>query len=470
MAEIDKTTQIIKAAFDRISTMSQTNAIRTINSVHGLVIMQDDPEFVAKMATVMRDMADRWKLSESALSNLTLLDMQGFDAEVQTRIDDVVKRAEELAAQRGAVEKTEEQENDKNLQQGVAKFMQLIKGGDEDRKRIPKVDRAYVVRPKVKSLWKALVLAAGIWGHPPTVKLTGDPGTGKTMMAQQFAANLSAVFYKVDCAMFAEPGDLYGKQVPSVDENGRLQLVWKDSPFSEAITRGNCVILIDELTRLNYAGQNSLLPLLDGTGEVQPDGRPSPIRRASGVFIFASCNEGVRHAGTYEITEALQSRMAIVFESENLNESEIKTVLEHSLRPSSKPGTSVLAKEKFSVVEVTENIMTLIWRFVNRIREKQFEGGVNLVEEIIPPSPRELFWLARMIHTGGDEAWEWCIYNRYSKDGMGSGAGSNPRSVVAAVRAAEVKKWVDQQKAGPNASAVAAEMAKTRRASGVSTT
>mgnify|MGYP000953540737 CR=1 FL=1 len=435
----EKTSLAIRAACERISSMSGSMAMRAILSIKSLSAMQTDPDFVESIINVLGVMRDRWITGSSGIASPgeTIQEVWSAVNEAQTELR---ARVAELRADQKVKNETGREEDEAAIAEGVKKFLASMKGGNEDSKRVPIVDQAYVIRPNVKALWKALILAGGIWGHPPVVKLTGDPGTGKTMMAQQFAANMGAVFYKVDCAMFAEPGDLYGKLIPAVDENGKLQLAWKDSPFTEAITRGNCVILVDELTRLNYAGQNSLLPLLDGTGEVQPDGRPDPIKRAKGVFIFASCNEGVRHAGTYEITEALQSRMAVVYESEELSENEIKRVLQFSLRPETKPGKSCFAKESWSVVDVPESIETLIWRFVDRLRNKAFVGTVSTLEEILPPSPREIFWLIRMIYTGGDNAWEWCIYNRYSNQGIGTGS-TTPRSIVAAVRKDEAEKW-----------------------------
>ena len=448
----EKTSNAIKAASERIAGMSAANAIRAIKSIHSLAAMQTDPEFVDTISDVLTVMRDKWLTGPVGLAASDGVRNSVY-VMTNTACKELKARASSLRAEQKKGDAKAQKEEADALAKGVQEFLKAMTGGKEDGKRIPIIDQSYVIRPKVKALWKALVLAGGIWGHPPVVKLTGDPGTGKTMLAQQFAAHMGAVFYKVDCAMFAEPGDLYGKLIPAVDENGKLALVWKDSPFTQAITRGNCVILVDELTRLNYAGQNSLLPLLDGTGEVQPDGRPDPIKRAKGVFIFASCNEGVRHAGTYEITEALQSRMAVVYESEELAESEIKRVLQFSLRPETTPGKSCFARETWSVVDVPNSIETLIWRVVARLRNKSYVGNVNTLEEILPPSPRELFWLIRMIHTGGDAAWEWCIYNRYSNQGIGGGSQNNPRSIVAAVRKDEAEKWTHENKSAQTTSA-----------------
>lgn len=440
----ERTTRALKAATERIGMMNASVAQRTLESIYTLAVMQDSPDFLRSMQFVVEKLFEKWQLERGIVE--TPEDIEKFSNLVTKWITELQKKHDTIT---GKIQRDMERESaakSKMLRDGVNAFLAAMKASPEKKHRVPVIDEGYVIRSSAKQIWKALILAAGIWNIPPTVKLAGDPGAGKTMFCQQFAAQMGAAFYKIDCAMFSEPGDLYGKLMPIADDDGKLTLVWKDSPFTEALTSGHCVILLDELTRLDYGGQNSLLPVLDGTSEVQPDGRATPIKRAPGTFILATCNEGVRHAGTYEITEALQSRLSVVFEVEELNKEEIVHVLRYSLSPAIDAGKSCLTdvKEAWSTVQITDSVEGIIWEVVASMR-KAHSSAQNQVEEILPPSPRELFWLIRMIHVAGAEAWHWCLFNRYANESIGGGRSASPRASVIKIKTDIENKWIQQQ-------------------------
>jgi cobaltochelatase CobS len=117
-----------------------------------------------------------------------------------------------------------------------------------------------------------------------SLKIFGDPGTGKSSLPEQYHARLRWPLYKVSCSPSTELFQLMGQMLPNPEGGMR----WSDGPVLRAAREGTSVLL-DEYNVLDPGQATGLNLLLDGysitipeTGEVV---LPKP-----GFRVFATEN------------------------------------------------------------------------------------------------------------------------------------------------------------------------------------
>lgn len=150
--------------------------------------------------------------------------------------------------------------------------------------------------------------------------LVGQSGNGKTSLAAEFAKQHGMDFVKVNCSTVRDPEEWFGYREA---ENGST--VFVPTAFTESVERGNAVILLDELNRLEPYLHNSLMPLLDETRSTTVHGHN--IEVGPNVVFFSTINIGSGFVGTFMLDTALKNRMDLTVIMPSLDrESEISLI------------------------------------------------------------------------------------------------------------------------------------------------
>jgi nitric oxide reductase NorQ protein len=140
------------------------------------------------------------------------------------------------------------------------------------------------------------------------VLVNGPHGSGKSELAQQYAASRHRPYAQLDCGGLSEAYQIFGKMTL---KNG--QTVYEKGLFTEAIRTPGCVIHLQELNRAESdRALNALFSLLDDTcRSLWVEELGELIEVAPGVTFFATMNEGFQYIGTMPLDAALKDRFLI---------------------------------------------------------------------------------------------------------------------------------------------------------------
>jgi nitric oxide reductase NorQ protein len=178
----------------------------------------------------------------------------------------------------------------------------------EDSFMRPTLDEHFRMAPGLRDYLKGIATAAQ-GGSIEQVRFVGPAGCGKTEAALQLAALAGFDAFIMDCSVVREPRDWFGSRTV---RGGAV--VWQDSPFTHAIQRGRCVVILDEANRASLNVGNSLLPLLDRRRASLIAERGSVVRVAPSTVFVATMNEGAQFTGTGPLDAALRDRFPRVVE------------------------------------------------------------------------------------------------------------------------------------------------------------
>lgn len=138
-----------------------------------------------------------------------------------------------------------------------------------------------------------------------TVLFDGPSGFGKTSVASRIAEVLGMNLFYMDMTLVLEVEELLGFREIS---EGSTQ--FKTNPFVAAISKGNCVVVLDELNRTSPSALNALLPLLDFRGKLIVHGQEVEV--GPRVVFIATLNLGSKFTGTQKTDAALTNRFELV--------------------------------------------------------------------------------------------------------------------------------------------------------------
>jgi len=155
----------------------------------------------------------------------------------------------------------------------------MIKGYEAGHPATPPIDDSYVfMRAKLRDImafWESGLQA---------FKISGDPGTGKSSLVEQFHARLRWPLYKVSCSPSTEAYQLIGQLHPKTD--GTLR--WVDGPLMRAAREGTSVLL-DEYNTMDPGQATGLNMLLEGYSITIPE-TGEVLTPTKGFRIFATEN------------------------------------------------------------------------------------------------------------------------------------------------------------------------------------
>lgn len=145
------------------------------------------------------------------------------------------------------------------------------------------------------------------------VLLTGDSGYGKTTLAEKIANLLRLDYIRVNCASMRDNTDWFGYSEITIDPVTNQQVTtFEDTQFSRAITRGNCVIVLDEFNRVQPDLHNSLFPLLDDSQCTEIHNRKFVV--GENVIFVATINQGFQFNATFDLDLAIVNRFDFTLE------------------------------------------------------------------------------------------------------------------------------------------------------------
>ena len=140
------------------------------------------------------------------------------------------------------------------------------------------------------------------------VMMVGPSGYGKTSIPQQKAADWNMEFLRWDCATVRDPEEFFGFRGAidgsTMTEDGKT--LFAESDFTKTLEAGNCIIVLDELNRIDPYISNILFPLLDHAGKTTVAGHEIIV--GQNVIFFATVNLGFQFTGTFTLDTALNNR------------------------------------------------------------------------------------------------------------------------------------------------------------------
>lgn len=143
---------------------------------------------------------------------------------------------------------------------------------------------------------------------PVNILMIGPSGFGKTTVPQKFAQKVGLDFFRMNCATIRDPEEWFGQRIARDSST-----MFVKSLLSKKIEAGNCVIVLDEINRIEPWLTNTLYPLLDdGGGTTVYDGEE--IKIGPNVVFVGTMNLGHNYSGIFQIDAALSNRFAYICE------------------------------------------------------------------------------------------------------------------------------------------------------------
>jgi MoxR-like ATPase len=140
------------------------------------------------------------------------------------------------------------------------------------------------------------------------VMMIGPSGYGKTSIPQQKAKDWGMEFLRWDCATVRDPEEFFGFRGAidgsTMTEDG--ETFFTPSEFTRVLEVGNCVIVLDELNRIDPYISNILFPLLDHAGKTNVANHEIVV--GPNVIFVATVNLGFQFTGTFTLDTALNNR------------------------------------------------------------------------------------------------------------------------------------------------------------------
>jgi MoxR-like ATPase len=139
-------------------------------------------------------------------------------------------------------------------------------------------------------------------GKHVNLLLKGPSGYGKTSTMEAIARHLGVHCVTIDCSQILDPEAWFG-----YSEARDGSTIFEPTELTEAIERGNTIVILDEANRLSPDLSNPLFPILDHRKRTRVHNREIVV--GPGVVFALTVNLGVKYAGTHVIDAALTNRI-----------------------------------------------------------------------------------------------------------------------------------------------------------------
>ena len=247
--------------------------------------------------------------------------------------------------------------------------------------------------------WKILVRSV-LRGQNTII--TGDKGSGKTIVAFAIANSLSR---RIEVFNFGNMQDAQTALIGKTFFDTTKGTYFSKSPFVDAITTPNTIILLDEFSRSSDDGYNIMFPVLDLnqrclrlTDEVN-----SPkVKVAPGVCFIATANIGRGYSATRHIDDAIMDRFTTKIEVDRLSVDERVSII----------------RTVFPVLTV--EVSELISKIVDKLNDFVYGNAGSDARDLPKPiSTRAIIELASLVYDGFsvEDAIDSVIVPEYSTEG-----------------------------------------------------
>ena len=172
--------------------------------------------------------------------------------------------------------------------------------------KVQKWTDAIYIKPGDENLFNTVHKISN--SHHVGIMMIGPSGYGKTSVPEQKAKDWKMSFWRQDCATVRDPEEFFGYRgavdASTMTEDG--ETYFAESHFTKFLTEGNCVIVLDELNRVDPYISNILFPLLDHAGRTTVAGHEIVV--GPNVIFVATVNLGFQFTGTFTLDTALTNR------------------------------------------------------------------------------------------------------------------------------------------------------------------
>lgn len=181
--------------------------------------------------------------------------------------------------------------------QGKSKIIDVIKN------KIVEAASHFYVSPAQGEVFKmARQMMLATPERPVRVLMMGPSGYGKTSLPRFFAESTGMNYYRMNCAAVRDPEEWYGYRTA---KDGTTS--FQPNEFIKMVTAGNCVIVLDEMNRIEPWLANTLYPLLDDDASTVIYDEYYKV--GPNVIFVMTINLGYEYAGTFNIDVALTNRV-----------------------------------------------------------------------------------------------------------------------------------------------------------------
>lgn len=141
-----------------------------------------------------------------------------------------------------------------------------------------------------------------------SVMMIGGSGYGKSTVPEEKARQWGMDFLRWDCSTVRDPEEFFGFRgaVDGSTMTDEGEIFFSQSLFTQKVEKGNCLIVLDELNRIDPYISNILFPLLDHAGKTVVAGQE--IKVGENVIFAATINQGYQFTGTFQLDSALSNR------------------------------------------------------------------------------------------------------------------------------------------------------------------
>lgn len=201
-------------------------------------------------------------------------------------------------------------------------------------------------------------MAANIVNHGDHLNLLlkGPSGYGKTSKLEALGKHLGLPVVIMDCSTVLDTESWFGYQ-----EARDGSTIFIPTSFTEAIERGNAVVILDEVNRVEPILGNSLFPVLDHRRRTNIHGRDIAV--GPGVIFGMTINFGIKYAGTHVMDAALTNR--------------IDMGIEVGAMPQKVEAKAITTLFKDLAVEAVDQILALVTELRKVVEKNMMESDVS---------------------------------------------------------------------------------------------